>query len=194
MSEEVSMGILTAALTMLLQEPGGGDLRFEDVKIIAERNIFSPVKPKDVPKKKEEVRKEEKKAESPLLPVVTGFEGYPDGFRILILDRAKNASSRFKVGDALVGGVVESIDTTRAVVKTSTGDVIELRNGDTISNGIGLPPPPNASAVGRMGAALAFVMKEKSEGEGAGRGKKKRRVEEEEEEETPRKKRRGNRP
>lgn len=186
------MGTITAVLAVLLQEPGAtGDLRFEDVKIIAERNIFSPMKPKDAPKKKEEPKKEEKKIESPLLPMVTGFEGYPDGFRVLVLDRAKNSSARYGVGDSLAGGVIESIDMTRAVVKTPAGGTIELRNGDTIGSngGSSAAPSPNASAAGRMGSLLFSAVEPKPE-----RGKKKRVEEEEKEEDAPRKKKRGNRP
>lgn len=177
------MEIFLAAFIALGQD---ADLRYEDVKIIVERNIFSPAKPKKKEEPKKEEKREEKKAEAPPRPVVTGFEGYPDGFRVLVHDRAKGLSVRYGIGDALAGGTIAEIDNTRAVIRTATGTV-DLRAGDSVLDS--LPAAPQGADVTPPGAA-----QEQEEVREKMKKRLKKRVEEDsEDEETPRLKKRGNR-
>lgn len=130
------MGTMLALLLALQDEKP--KLKKEDVKKIVEREIFFPAEPKKEVKIEPKKEPEKKKTDPPPVkepawPVVTGFEMYPDGARLLVTDREKNQSARYKVGDALAGGTITRIDAVHAVIEFPSGS-IELRNGDPVKD------------------------------------------------------------
>lgn len=179
------------ALLLVLQE--GDTKKYEETKIIVTRNIFAPyVAPKKVeekkPKEETKPKKEETKPVEPSWPVVTGFEAYPDGAQILVTDRSKNESRRYKVGESLCGGKIVSIDAVRAVIEFPTGK-LELRNGDPVKT---QASPTTITKIGWIAAAATRIPS--AAPEEAAPGKKRASDQMEEEDPTPRKKKLGNRP
>lgn len=183
------MEFLTAALVLLAQEKRNGDLRPEDLRLIVERDLFTPYKPEKP--KREEKKREEKKEESkagPTPPVVTGFLQYPEGFCVLVTDKSKGASVQYKVGDRLGGGTITAIDNTRAVIEL-VGGVKELRLGDGVTDGP-VRAPTIVEVVGQLQGA-AKVEQQDVKQRMRDRMRKRLQDEPEGDEETPRKKKRG---
>jgi hypothetical protein len=178
------------------EKNGNGDLKYEDIKIIAERNIFSPHKPKavkkdDPPKKADPPPKKEEEKKLPPPPYVTGFALYPDGFRMSVVDPNTQATTRYKAGDKLIGGTIESIDNLRAKVKV--GDqTIELRTGDAVKEGAAATSAPTGGPATIL--AEAVPVEEDPDADETRRKMKerfkKRPIDEEEDDENPRKKKR----
>ncbi|GEM_PF-4422262 len=183
------MEFVTAAWILLAQEKRNGDLKPEDMKILLERNLFAPYKPE---KKKDERKKEEKKEErkeTPSAPVVTGFLKYPEGFRVLVTDRSKGASSQHAVGERLAGGTIVSIDNTKAAVLLPNGTK-ELRLGDPVTDA----PIAGSSVAEIVGKIQGARRAEPGSDDVKKRMRdrmRKRWQGDEDEEETPRKRRRG---
>lgn len=173
------------AILLVLQETD--PKKYDETKVIVTRNLFAPFVPKKEEKKpeKKEEKKPEKKEEKPpepTWPVVTGFEAYPDGAQILVTDRAKNESKRYKVGESLCGGKIVSIDAVHAVIEFPTGK-LELRNGDPVKE---KAAPTAITKTGWIAAAAARIPS--AAPEEVGPTKKRASDQIEEEDPTPRKK------
>ena len=124
--------ILSAWVMVALQagENGRPHVDYDDFKIIAERNMFSPVRPKKA--RKEEPRKEEaRKPEAPKPPMIRGMADFNGEFRVLVENPAVKASHFYKAGDALAGGVVESVDKLKVVIRFGQ-ELKEYANGASL--------------------------------------------------------------
>lgn len=115
-------------------------VKYDDLKIIEERNIFSPAKPKpkkSTPRKTTPQKPRPKKAAPN--PVVRGFVRFQEGFRVLIHDPATGKENFFTVGEKVQGAEIIKTDLEKGVIRVGeeekeifTGSEIQRTDGSTL--------------------------------------------------------------
>jgi hypothetical protein len=92
-------------------------MKVGDIRIVADRNIFSPFKAK--PKKTTPRKTTTKPPSTPPAPdpVVRGFVQLADGYRVLVYDPARRDETFLKIGDNIQGAEILRVDLEKAVLK-----------------------------------------------------------------------------
>lgn len=129
-------------LISLSQEGESSSLvKYDDWKVIEERNIFSPARPKP---KKSPPRKTtpppKPRAKAAPNPVVRGFVRFSEGYRVLVYDPATRKETFLKVGEKVQGAEILQTDLEKGVIKVGeeekeifTGSEIQRTDGTTVS-------------------------------------------------------------
>ncbi len=119
-------------------------VKYNDWKIIEERNIFSPAKPKpkkSTPRKTTPSKPRPKKAAPN--PIVRGFVRFSEGYRVLIYDPATRKETFCKVGEKVQGAEIIKTDLEKGMIRVGeeekeifTGSEIQRTDGTTLEGSV----------------------------------------------------------
>ncbi len=134
-------------------------VKIEDLKIISQRNIFSPARPKPPAKKKTPRKPEPKKTVKKAAPnpVIRGFVKFSDGYRVLVYDPATEKESYHVIGDKIQGAEIISVDLEKAILRVDgkdspvfTASEIQRTDGSTMQGSTsGKKETPEKTSSGR---------------------------------------------
>ena len=132
---EMVLTVLALIQTPKPEENGRPVLKYDDYKIIAEKNMFSPYKTKKEEKKVEkkvEPKKEDAKQPDPPKPtLVRGLVEMNGAYCVLIEDTATKKAQYYKAGDSVAGGIIEKVDKLKVTIKFGE-EKKEFLNGEPL--------------------------------------------------------------